>query len=153
MRTASLPGTRAFEFDEAAGWNKIADPDGFVGACARRGPLYLTNMANCCYHHVGPMFALLALVGLGCGSTTYTETGGARAPKDDDCQFVSLTAPPQQAYHQLGVVDVKPGKEINKLDEFQDYIRPYVCQAGGDAAIVLPNGDGNYIKATVIAMK
>ena len=64
-----------------------------------------------------------------------------------------MTTPPRQPYREIGVVDVKPGKDIAKLDEFEDLIRPYVCEAGGDAAIVLPNGEGSYIKATVVALR
>ncbi len=77
----------------------------------------------------------------------------SRLPRNKNCDFEALTVPPQQPYYELGVVDVKPSKKIYKLNDFEDLIRPYVCRAGGDAAIVLPNGEGHYIKATVIALR
>ncbi len=88
-----------------------------------------------------------------CSAASFTQTGAAGPPRAKECAFQALTSPPRQPYREIGVVDIKPGKDIAKLEDFDDLIRPYVCKAGGDAAIVLPNGEGSYIKATVIALK
>ncbi len=96
--------------------------------------------------------ALFSLAG--CSSAaTFTQTGVAGPSRPKNCEFQALTTSPGQPYREIGVIDVKPGKDIAKLGKFEDLIRPYVCESGGDAAIVLANGEGSYIKATVVALR
>jgi hypothetical protein len=98
--------------------------------------------------------ASAALLPVACGSAYYTQTGApAAASRSSDCTFTELTTTPNQPYRELGVVEVKPGEEITNLTDFEDTIRPYVCHAGGNAAIVLPpDPDGHYVSARVIAL-
>ncbi len=65
-----------------------------------------------------------------------------------------FTTPPATGFVEIAAIDVKPGgygtNMYTDAGGFKDKIRPYVCQAGGDAAIAYANGYGMYIKATVL---
>ncbi len=101
------------------------------------------------------LIAPAALFAVACGSAArYTQTGVPTASsRPSDCTFTELTTAPNQPYRELGVVEVKPSKEIANLDDFKDTIRPYVCHAGGNAAIVMPpDPDGYYYSARVVAL-
>lgn len=70
--------------------------------------------------------------------------------REPNCNFDILTAPPGPGYYEVAVVDVSEGELLREIDRFKKEIRPHVCQAGGDAAWALANGNGVYIKATVL---
>ena len=91
--------------------------------------------------------SLLAAL-LACGSVTMTPSREV-PPREPGCDFEILTAPPAFGYYEVAVIDVQ-GKGNTEIDEFKNEIRPYVCEAGGDAAWALANGAGVYIKATVL---
>ena len=98
------------------------------------------------------IFAALSLIA--CGATSVTMTGPTVPPRGDHCKFRVLTTTPAAPFDEIGVIDVQPGAYgadvYRDLSEFKEHIEPYVCQAGGDAAIALANGYGMYIKATII---
>ena len=75
----------------------------------------------------------------------------AREPR---CDFQILTAAPSGGFVEIGTVDVNPGaygsNSYRKIDSFKHEIQPYVCLAGGDAAIAYANGYGMYMKATIL---
>ncbi len=99
--------------------------------------------------------AFIVVCGLltACGSTTMTRSGPSYPARADDCEFTLLTTP-AEGYAEIGAIDVEGGaggsNMYRKLDDFKYEIRPHVCRAGGDAAIAYPNGDGLYIKATIL---
>lgn len=89
---------------------------------------------------------------VGCTSASLTKAGAARSPKPKTCEFEILTALPEN-HVEVGTVDVKPGEYgpwYRDLGEFKEFIRPQVCEAGGEAAVALANGNGIYVKATVL---
>lgn len=92
--------------------------------------------------------ALLLAALLACGSTTMTSSRDVPS-REPDCDFEILTALPASGYHEVAVVDVQ-GKGLTEIADFKEEIQPSVCEAGGDAALALANGNGVYIKATVI---
>jgi hypothetical protein len=59
-----------------------------------------------------------------------------------------FTTPPEGAWTEVGVIDSQAGH--TRLDRFEKGIAKHVCEAGGDAALVWMNGNGQYIKATVL---
>ena len=103
---------------------------------------------------VGTLGAFVILAG--CGSTNLTTTGPKLPSRGEHCAFQVLTAPPAGGYVEVGTVDVQPGgygsNTYTTLAAFKNQIEPYVCQAGGDAAVALANGFGMYIKATILKM-
>lgn len=90
---------------------------------------------------------------IGCGTTNLTTTGPAQEPRPNECEFDIYTTLPEH-HVEVGTLDVEPGgyghNVYTKLDEFKNHIRPYVCRAGGDAALALANGYGMYVKATIL---
>jgi hypothetical protein len=92
---------------------------------------------------------------VGCASTTMTVTGPQQPSRGEHCDFRVLTAPPAAGFVEIATIDA-PASGIGastKLDDFKTHIEPYVCQAGGDAAVAWPNGLGIYVKATVLKAK
>lgn len=85
-------------------------------------------------------------------STTLTQTGTHYPPRDPRCEFLAFAAQPTTGYVQVGTVDIDPKSwaPFERIDDFKAEIRPYVCQAGGDAVIAYVNGHGWYIKAIVL---
>jgi hypothetical protein len=102
----------------------------------------------------GRVLALTAGVTLlACGSTTVTKSGQPTSPHEPTCDFAIYTVPPE-GYAEVGSIDVSGGlygaNTFRDLNDFKDHIRPAVCNLGGDAAVAWANGQGIYIKATVI---
>ena len=96
---------------------------------------------------------LLCCFGLlsGCAFTTMTRTGPVYPPREPKCPFQLFTTPPWGPFVEIGVVDSGPGPgSVRDLDFFREIIQPYVCFAGGDAVIAFANGQGYYIKATIL---
>lgn len=83
------------------------------------------------------------------GCTNLTKSGSPRAPRDPDCHFTMLSLPPDSGYVEVGTIDLHWSRPRD-LSDFKRAIQSDVCAAGGDAAIARVNGDGQYIKATVI---
>jgi hypothetical protein len=98
-------------------------------------------------------FRLLALALAACGSTNMTRTGPEQPPREPNCAFELFTVLPR-GFAEIGAIDVNQGsyghKSFTDLDAFKREIQPYVCKAGGDAAIAYANGYGQYIKATIL---
>jgi hypothetical protein len=82
-----------------------------------------------------------------------TRTGPQLPSRGDQCDFQALTTPPAGGFVEIGTIDVQSAFAITKLDDFKARIEPYVCQAGGDAAVAWANGYGIYVKATVLKSK
>jgi hypothetical protein len=104
---------------------------------------------------LAPLGLLCACVSLAaCGSTTMLTTGAKQPPRPQGCDFQVLTGVPASGYSELGTIDVQPGgwgsNVYTHLDGFKEKIQPYVCEAGGDAALAVANGYGMYIKATIL---
>lgn len=82
-----------------------------------------------------------------------TRTGPAQPARALGCEFEVFTTPPP-GFVEIGAVDVNPGgygvNDFRDVAAFKAKIQPYVCQAGGDAAIAYANGFGMYIKATIL---
>lgn len=96
------------------------------------------------------VLAGVCLSALGCvASSRYTQTGPAQVPKGDGCPVQVLTTTPAEAYVELGVIDVTAYAPTN-VEGFKKMATPYVCKAGGDAVIAFANGNGYYIKGTVL---
>src|SRR5215217_5766885 len=95
---------------------------------------------------------LVSLVG--CGSTRMATNGPPRAARAANCEFRMLTTAPAGEFIEVGAIDVQPGgygtNVYTDLSSFTQKIAPYVCKAGGDAAIGVANGYGMYIKATIL---
>lgn len=85
-----------------------------------------------------------------CGpSARYTHTGQRHQPKEEDCPIQVFTALPSPEYAEIGVIDVNqfPPTDIQR---FKKMATPHVCKAGGDAVLAFANGNGLYIKGTVL---
>jgi hypothetical protein len=83
-----------------------------------------------------------------------TPNGPPLRPLPENCDFRIFTTGPARGYEEVATIDVEPGPYASnmhvRLDKFKEQIRPYVCRAGGDAALAYANGAGAYIKATVL---
>jgi hypothetical protein len=89
----------------------------------------------------------------GCGSTVVTPNGIPLTPREPRCDFQMFTTAPE-GYAEVAAIDVQSGDygvhQYRDIASFKTEIQPYVCKAGGDAAIAYANGFGMYIKATVL---
>lgn len=100
--------------------------------------------------------AVLALgLGPNCGSTKMTTTTGNKyEPREPTCAFKLVTTLPEGKWEEIAIIDVNPGgyghNVFRELEDFQEEIRPKVCEAGGDIALATANGYGMWIKATVL---
>ena len=105
---------------------------------------------------VAVMTTIFSSFALGCGSTSLTRAGAAQSPHSPDCEYQIYTTSPNSPFIEVGTIDVSPGYAgvnwTSDLGSFKQKIRSQVCEAGGDAAIALANGDGLYVKATVLKM-
>ncbi len=65
-----------------------------------------------------------------------------------------FTTMPEGDWTEIAVIDVTPGgyghHAYTDIAKFNKAVRSEVCAAGGDAVIAFANGDGVYIKATVL---
>jgi len=94
---------------------------------------------------------LLALAGCG-GSISVSRSGPRQAARPEDCPYRMYTVPPSKGFTEIGVVDVSrgSGEAASEITEFKRQIRPFVCAAGGDAAIAFANNQGLYLRATIL---
>jgi hypothetical protein len=94
--------------------------------------------------------AMVCLCALGCmPAGRYTHTGPPQTAKAEGCPVLVLTTSPAEEYVELGVIDVTQNPPTG-IEGFQKMAAPYVCKAGGDAVIAFANGNGVYIKGTVL---
>lgn len=96
---------------------------------------------------------LLPFVAVGCFSIKYASTTTHKnAPKPSNCQYDFLTTRPNRGFVQLGVIDVDyhSADSCSSAARMTRLFRPYVCRAGGDAAIVSIDKFGCYSKAAVV---
>ena len=99
-----------------------------------------------------PWVFIIAACLMACGGTTMTPTGPAHPTREPDCDFQVFTVPPS-GYVEIAAIDVYIpwGKDPRTgIARFKSDIQPYVCKAGGDAALAMANGYGQYLKATVL---
>lgn len=94
-----------------------------------------------------------ALLLFGCGSTVLSRTGPAQPSREANCEFEMFTTVPLTGYKEIGTIDVNRGwygqKTHTKIEGFKEEIAPYVCEAGGDAAVATSEL-GLYLKASVL---
>jgi hypothetical protein len=105
------------------------------------------------------------LLAIGCtASQQFTKTSSVSAPsKPANCSFDILSARPQRAFDELGIIEFIGGA-VNKYTGYREGVpdnasdlkvktAKAVCSAGGDAVLTDVNGVGQYIRATVIRYK
>ncbi|MCI0668912.1 MAG: hypothetical protein L0Y64_00470 [Myxococcaceae bacterium] len=68
--------------------------------------------------------------------------------RESSCSFDILTARPDRAFDELGVLEKE--WDTNQVDGFRASTQAQVCAAGGDAVLVEVNGLGHYVRGTVI---
>lgn len=81
-----------------------------------------------------------------------TRNGLRAAPLDRDCTFDVYTSFPMD-HAEIATIDVHSGNAgypPYSIPDLKELIQPYVCDAGGDAAVAVANGHGAYIKAIVV---
>lgn len=106
---------------------------------------------------VGMGCGLGALLGVACSPSTVASTTGApQSPREAGCDFQVLTVLPE-GYAEIGVIDFKPSIWTNssewnytELADVKKAIGADVCRAGGDAALAMANGTGQYAKVTIL---
>ncbi|XDD51768.1 hypothetical protein AB3N59_08620 [Leptospira sp. WS92.C1] len=72
-------------------------------------------------------------------------------PKQSDCEFAVITTVPQKKFEEIGVVENQ--SYVISIADFKKMCQPFVCANGGDAVVALVNGNGIYIKGTIIKFK
>jgi hypothetical protein len=87
------------------------------------------------------------------GSTTMTmDAAHVSPPRGPRCDFQVLSAP-ARGFTEIGTIDIRGGDgfshRFRSIAELKEEIRPYVCRAGGDAALAWSDGD-SYTRATVL---
>jgi hypothetical protein len=98
---------------------------GLLGGCAGR------------YHHV-PLEAVVA------------------QPKEDDCDFAVYEAPPEAPFDALGIIapgDIESESLDEDVEDFRDFASKAVCTSGGDALVAERDGEGRYVRGTIIKFK
>ena len=71
-------------------------------------------------------------------------------PRPVDCSFQVLTAAPTQLYQELGVLEARNAALDAK--GFASDVHEQVCRAGGDAVLVQVDGQGRYLRGTVLKL-
>jgi hypothetical protein len=96
------------------------------------------------------LFALVLLAG--CAPATFTFTPASSATSlPDNCPVEVVTSmPPERNYQELGTLDFYSGTEPKTLDAFKKAVKSQVCTAGGNAAIAIDNGKGQYTQGSII---
>ena len=105
-----------------------------------------------------PLLLLATLAGGGCaGKYLYAPLGEVVAqPRAKDCEFLLAYGVPEVAYDSLGVLapkDIQAPKVPDQEAAFKSAIQGQVCAAGGDAVVAERNGQGQYIRATIIKVR
>ena len=97
------------------------------------------------------LLVLLAVTGCG-GSVVLSRSGPRQEARSEDCPYRMYTVPPSKGFIEIGSVDVSRGSAevASEITDFKRQIRPFVCEAGGDAAIAFANNQGLYLRATIL---
>ncbi|HEY0709165.1 MAG TPA: hypothetical protein VGG33_20315 [Polyangia bacterium] len=77
-------------------------------------------------------------------------------PKESDCDFVVYEAPPEAPYDALGIIapaDIESGSLDEDVEDFRDFASKSVCSSGGDALVAERDGEGRYVRGTIIKFK
>jgi hypothetical protein len=99
--------------------------------------------------------ALFLAAGCNFGDIQFTANGPRQPARQAGCDFQLLTTS-TAGFTEIGVVDVTVGSFLpgentyGDLASFKEAISPYVCKAGGEAALAHAQNGGLYIKATVL---
>jgi len=83
---------------------------------------------------------------------TRTTTAPAAA-RPADCQIELFTTPPGKPFVELGALDwhrAYAAALAHNAADFMRAVQPQVCGAGGSAILAQVNGDGAYVRGTVI---
>jgi hypothetical protein len=94
---------------------------------------------------------LLSFVVTGCAAAAYNyvpTTSQSAAARPAGCGIDVLTARPDRPFVELGVLEW--GIPTNSVAAFRTAVRPKVCAAGGDAVLAEVNGNGTYVRGTVL---
>jgi len=102
-------------------------------------------------HRLIMMMALSA----GCSPVSYTfsaTTKGEvpRAAGPNGCEFAVLTAPPEEAFEEIGTFKHYNGAVPRQQPELRKALGPMVCEVGAHAVIVTVESNGEYRRATAI---
>lgn len=90
----------------------------------------------------------------GCDAPALTTAGPGAVSRPPACEFQLLTVVPSGSYVEKGVFETQEGNygsnSFSTLADFKREITPYVCKAGGDVAVAHANGNGIYVRATIL---
>lgn len=90
----------------------------------------------------------------GCAIYQLTPTTKQVSAKPADCEFVVVTTRVERPYEEIGILDRSgPMMIATTAQVFKDEIREQVCSIGGDAVFAQINGNGSYIRGTVLRWK
>ena len=84
-------------------------------------------------------------------SYTFTKTGTAGAAKPPSCDFIIATTKVDRAYEEVGILDSKIWAE--NAAQFKATVQKQVCDVGGDAVYAEVNGNGRYVRGTILRWK
>ena len=100
--------------------------------------------------------ALLALLPACARTSNYVRTGNPRPALPEGCEFTVYRSPPPGRYTEIGIVEFSvlgggaKGRAQN-VGEAKERAAPHVCKEGGNALILQGDGQGSFVRATVIA--
>jgi hypothetical protein len=99
---------------------------------------------------------LLVLLPVGCFSSwkpsyVVTKTGAAGVAKAANCDFLIATSKVDRPYDEIAILDAKMWAE--DAASFKQTVAAQVCEIGGDAVIAEVNGNGRYVRGTVLRWK
>jgi len=84
-------------------------------------------------------------------SYVVTKTGTAGPAKPANCEFQIATSKVDRAYDEVAILDSKVWSE--DAATFKQAVAAQVCELGGDAVIAEVNGNGRYVRGTVLRWK
>jgi hypothetical protein len=98
------------------------------------------------------LFALVVVAG--CAPATFAFTPASRegvTALPENCPVEVVTSvPAEKNYEELGTLEFYSGSEPKTLDAFKMAVKNQVCDAGGNAAIAIPDAKGQYTQGTII---
>jgi hypothetical protein len=80
-----------------------------------------------------------------------TKTGAVGAAKPANCDFLIATSKVDRAYDEIAILDAKIWAE--DAASFKQTVGAQVCELGGDAVLAEVNGNGRYVRGTVLRWK
>ena len=84
-------------------------------------------------------------------SYVVTKTGTAGPAKPANCEFQIATTKVDREYEEVAILDAKMWAE--DAATFKQTVSTQVCELGGDAVIAEVNGNGRYVRGTVLRWK